>query len=98
MTSSSTLSDRVSRAPFSFARRKTQRAAGFSLVEVMMAMLVLVMIVFSLTYILVNSLADTAYARQRSEASVLANQAIEEIRSLPWSRRYRHTSRRLLAP
>jgi type II secretory pathway pseudopilin PulG len=51
----------------------------------MIAMLILVMVVFSLTYILVNSLADTAYARQRSEATVLANQAIEEIRSLPWS-------------
>jgi prepilin-type N-terminal cleavage/methylation domain-containing protein len=58
---------------------------GFSLVEVMVAMMVLVVVMFSVTYVLVNSLADTAYARQRSEATNLANQTIEEIRALPWS-------------
>lgn len=58
---------------------------GFSLVEVMIAMLVLVTVMFSLTYVLVNSLADTAYARQRSQATNLANQIIEQVRALPWS-------------
>lgn len=58
---------------------------GFSLIEVMVAMLVLVIVMFSLTYVMVNSLADTAYARQRSEATNLANQTIEEIRALPWT-------------
>lgn len=58
---------------------------GFSLLEVMIAMLVLVTAIFSLTYVLVNSLADTAYARQRVTATNLANQTLEEVRALPWS-------------
>jgi Tfp pilus assembly protein PilV len=58
---------------------------GFSLLEVMIAMLVLITAIFSLTYVLVNSLADTAYARQRVAATNLANQTLEEVRALPWS-------------
>lgn len=58
---------------------------GFSLIEVMVATLVLVIVMFSVTYVMVNSLADTAYARQRSQATNLANQTIEEVRALPWS-------------
>ena len=61
------------------------REEGFSLVEVMVATLVLVIVMFSVTYVMVNSLADTAYARQRSEAINLANQTIEEVRALPWA-------------
>ena len=70
------------------ARTRRIRAGGddgFTLIEVMVAMLVLIVAVFSLTYILVNSLADTAYARQRAYATNLANQTIEEVRSIPWS-------------
>ena len=37
----------------------------------------------SLTFILVNSLTDVAYSRQRTTALTLANQAIEEVRALP---------------
>jgi prepilin-type N-terminal cleavage/methylation domain-containing protein len=58
---------------------------GFTLIEVVMAMLVLVTVAFSLTFVLVSSLADTAYARQRSEATNLANETIEEVRALPWT-------------
>lgn len=58
---------------------------GFSLLEVMIAMLVLMTAIFSLTYVLVNSLADTAYARQRVAATNLANQTLEDVRALPWS-------------
>lgn len=68
-------------------RRRAPRHAlerGFSLIEVMVAMLVLVVVMFSLTYVLINSLADTAYARQRAQATNLANQTVEELRSLPW--------------
>jgi Tfp pilus assembly protein PilV len=55
------------------------------LIEVVMAMLVLVTVIFSLTFVLVSSLADTAYARQRSEATNLANETIEEVRAMPWT-------------
>ncbi len=57
---------------------------GFTLIEVVMAMLVLVTVAFSLTFVLVSSLADTAYARQRSAATYLANETIEEVKALPW--------------
>ncbi len=48
-----------------------------------MAMVVMTIVMTSLTYVMYNSLSDVAYSRQRSAALTLANQAIEEVRSLP---------------
>lgn len=58
---------------------------GFSLVELVVAMVVLVIVMTALAQVLVSSLQDTAYARQRNEALTLANQAIEETKALGWS-------------
>jgi Tfp pilus assembly protein PilV len=56
--------------------------AGFSFVDIVMAILVMTIVMTSLTYVMYNSLSDVAYSRQRSAALSLANQAIEEVRSL----------------
>lgn len=47
-----------------------------------MGLLVMTIVMTSLTLILVNSLTDVAYGRQRTTALTLANQAIEEVRAL----------------
>ncbi|HEX4865259.1 MAG TPA: hypothetical protein VFV02_14405 [Acidimicrobiales bacterium] len=58
---------------------------GFTVIDVVMAMLIMTIVMTSLTYVMYNSLTDVAYSRQRSTALTLANQAIEEVRSLPAS-------------
>ena len=58
---------------------------GFTLIEVIIAMVILMIVMMSMTTVLVNSMTETAFARQRSEATNLANETVEEIRSLQWS-------------
>jgi Tfp pilus assembly protein PilV len=58
---------------------------GLSLIEVVMASVILMIAVFSLTDVLINSMVQTAYSRQQSEATNLANQTMEEVRALPWA-------------
>ena len=58
---------------------------GFTLIEAAMATLVLIVAVLSLTTVLVNSLTDTTFGRQRNAATNLANQTVEELRALPWT-------------
>jgi hypothetical protein len=47
-------------------------------------MLIMAIVMFSLSMVLINSLVDTAYNRQRNQAVSLANQTIEELRALGW--------------
>jgi hypothetical protein len=70
------------------ARRRSGIAPderGLSLIEVVMASVILMIAVFSLTDVLINSMVQTAYSRQQSEATNLANQTMEEVRALPWA-------------
>ena len=60
-----------------------EREGGFSVIDMVMGLLVMTILMTSLTYVLINSLSDVAYSRQRTTALALANQAIEEVRSLP---------------
>jgi hypothetical protein len=55
------------------------------LVELMMATVVMVIVMTSLTYVLVNAMVDTAYNRQRTTAINLASQTIQETRALGWT-------------
>ncbi|HEX6392211.1 MAG TPA: hypothetical protein VFZ97_02145 [Acidimicrobiales bacterium] len=71
------------------ARRLLRRAeagidrdAGFSVIDLVMGMTVIAIVMLSLTYVMVNSVVDVAFNRQRSTALTLANQATEEVRSL----------------
>ncbi|MDP9342460.1 MAG: hypothetical protein M3Q23_10290 [Actinomycetota bacterium] len=58
--------------------------AGLTLTETMMALGVMFVTLFSLAYTATISYYDTALARQRQSATGLADQAIEQIRALPF--------------
>ncbi|HET7523948.1 MAG TPA: hypothetical protein VFJ79_07385, partial [Acidimicrobiales bacterium] len=60
-----------------------EREGGFSVIDMVMGLLVMTVVMTSLTYVLVDSLSDVAYSRERTTALTLANQAIEEVRALP---------------
>ncbi|MHB1533535.1 MAG: type IV pilus modification PilV family protein [Acidimicrobiales bacterium] len=57
--------------------------SGFSIIEVVVATLVLMILLVSLTYVLTGSLTEVAFAEQRLGAVKLANQAISEVQALP---------------
>jgi type II secretory pathway pseudopilin PulG len=65
--------------------REATEDEGFSLVELVVAAAIMMIVMTSLAYVTVNSVLDTAFARQRNTAVNLANQAVEEVRALPWS-------------
>lgn len=66
-------------------RPSVGREDGFTLIELMIAIAIMTVIMGSMTYVMVNSLVDTAYSRQRGTAINLANQTIEELRARPWT-------------
>ena len=71
------------------APRRTQDEAvsgdgGFTLVEVIVAMLVLAVALLGLMAVQVGSLSTLSLAKQRQTASQLANQVMEQMRALPY--------------
>lgn len=66
-------------------RRKQGRDDGFTLIEVMVATLIIALVMMSLTEVVMNSLLDAANTRLRGTAIDLANQTIEEVRALSWT-------------
>lgn len=65
--------------------RARKGQAGFTIVEMMIALVILAMVMLSLAYVGSGSLADVSYASQRQQATGLANKAIEEVRALPFA-------------
>jgi type II secretory pathway pseudopilin PulG len=65
--------------------RRARSEDGFGVVELVIAISILAVLMLSLAYVGTASLADVAYARQRDQASALANQALEEVRALPFA-------------
>jgi prepilin-type N-terminal cleavage/methylation domain-containing protein len=64
--------------------RPTARDEGFTLVEVLLAMVLIVVVMTALLGVLVSSLSTIAQARQRQTATALATQALERLRALPY--------------
>lgn len=58
--------------------------AGFSLVEVILAMVIIAGVLATMLGFVVQSLTTIAQARQRQTATALATQAMEEMRALPY--------------
>jgi prepilin-type N-terminal cleavage/methylation domain-containing protein len=58
---------------------------GFTIVELMVAMMVLTVAVAGLAYAGTISVIDVGFAAQRQGATGLANRAVEEVRALPFS-------------
>lgn len=67
-------------------RRRGDSEGGFSLIE----MVVAITVIFGALLMLMNTamagLLDTALARQRQSANAIANQLLEQVRSLPYNK------------
>ena len=57
---------------------------GFTLVEILVAMFIILMVMSSLLVVLVSTLKTVTQARQRQTATAVATQAIERLRALPY--------------
>jgi type II secretory pathway pseudopilin PulG len=80
MTSCSTLSDRVSAARFSLWRGKTQRAAGFSLVEVVLAIGVVAFAFVALLGLLPTGLSTFRKAMDVSVGAQIFQKVMDDAR------------------
>ena len=59
--------------------------AGFTLVELIVAMMIIATVLLLLMIVQTSALVTTSQARQRQQATAVANQTLEELRALPWS-------------
>jgi len=59
--------------------------AGFTLVELIVAMMIIATVLLLLMIVQTSALVTTSQARQRLQATAVANQTLEELRALPWS-------------
>ena len=65
-------------------RGDATRDAGFTLIEVIVAMVITVMVMTSLTYAVVSSLKTIQQGKQRQSATALATQQLERLRAMPY--------------
>ncbi|MCC2314815.1 type II secretion system protein [Cellulomonas xiejunii] len=64
-------------------RDRVGRDDGFTLIELVVAMMIITMVLVSLMMVQVSALVTTAQTRQRSLGTAVANQVMEELRALP---------------
>lgn len=64
--------------------RQPRDDSGFTLIELLVAMMVIGTVLFSLMAVQTAALVTTAQSRQRTQATAIANQVMEELRALPW--------------
>ncbi|MFI2752064.1 prepilin-type N-terminal cleavage/methylation domain-containing protein [Cellulomonas sp. P22] len=57
---------------------------GFSLIELIVAMMVITGVLLVLMAVQTSALVTTAQSRQRTQATAVSNQIMEELRALPW--------------
>lgn len=65
-------------------RSRLRSEAGFTLIELMVAVGIMLVALLALAYTATIGFSDIALARQRQGASGLANQTMEQIRALPF--------------
>ena len=65
--------------------RQLPREGGFTLVELVLACGIMAFVLASLAYTGTMAFADAALSRNRQTATGLANQALEQVRALPWN-------------
>jgi len=80
------LNIRRRRAAASTAKGGLWEQTGFTLVEVMVAMAIIAIVVTTLVALQLSSLKTITLAKQRDQATSLANQQIEAMRSLPYDK------------
>lgn len=64
--------------------RRASGDAGFTLIEVIVAMVITVMVMTALVYGVVGTLKTVEQAKQRQAATALATQELERLRALPY--------------
>lgn len=65
--------------------RLRSEESGFTLVELLVAMMVISAVLFSLMAVQTSALVTTAQTRQRTQGTAVANQVMEQLRALPWA-------------
>jgi Tfp pilus assembly protein PilV len=71
--------------PVRLARRASRRPdEGFTLVEVTVALFVVALVLTSMLGLFLSAAASTTVGKQRQAATALANQAMEQLRALPY--------------
>ena len=65
-------------------QRRAHGEGGFTLIEVIVAMVITVMVMTSLSYVVISSLKTIQQAKQRETATALATQELERLRALPY--------------
>jgi len=68
------------------SQERPRTDAGFTLVEVIVAMMITVVVMMTLAVTVVGSLTTVAQARQRQTATALATQQLERLRAQPYDR------------
>ena len=64
--------------------RRARGDAGFTLIEVIVAMVITLMVMTALSYVVVSSLRTIQQAKQRQTATALATQELERLRAMPY--------------
>lgn len=67
------------------ARRTGREDEGFSLMELIVAMMIITAVLFTLVAVQVSTLATTIHAKQRQQGTAVANEVMEELRAIPWA-------------
>lgn len=66
------------------ARFGADREAGFTLIELLVAIFVIAIILTSLALVQTRAMVTIAQAKERQQATAIANATLEQLRSLPW--------------
>ena len=66
------------------ARMRGESDGGFTLIELLVAMFVIAVILTSLALVQTRAMVTIAQAKERQQASAIANETLEGLRSLPW--------------
>jgi prepilin-type N-terminal cleavage/methylation domain-containing protein len=67
------------------ALRDERDDTGFTMVELIVTMVIISTVLLGLIGVQISSLVTTSAAKQRQQASALANQSMEELRALPFA-------------
>jgi len=72
-------------AVLSRLRARSNSEEGFTIIEMLVAMMVLAIVMTSLMYVMASSLKQVAFAKQRQTAAALVDKTMEQARALPYS-------------
>jgi prepilin-type N-terminal cleavage/methylation domain-containing protein len=76
--------NRLTRTFASKLRLRLASEGGFTLIELMVAIGIILVALLAMAYVATIGFSDIALARQRQSANGLANQAVEQVRALPF--------------